>query len=98
MTRPVAGRLKTLGDLSYAISLVHVPMQMALLLCLDLFLEGTRSFTASPLTLPIHIAMVIWVSLILHHRFEKPAGAFLRRTLSRNPRQPSSGVSVNHGR
>ncbi len=79
-------RLSWLGDLSYAVYLVHVPLQMLLLLVADRFFDGTRAFAASALLLPLYLAATLAVAHVLHFRFERPLGRFLNRTLAPGPR------------
>lgn len=68
-----------LGDLSYSIYLVHVPIQMTVLLTADLFFGGTRAFANNLLTLPLFLAATLFVATLAHYRFERPAGRYLRR-------------------
>ncbi|MEC7256496.1 MAG: acyltransferase [Pseudomonadota bacterium] len=83
LTLPKIGqRLQPLGDLSYAIYLVHVPLQITCLLAIDLLWGNTRTFADSPWVLPIYLAFVILFAAIAHRRIEKPAGAWLRIKLS----------------
>lgn len=93
---PVLPVLRTLGDLSYSIYLVHVPMQMILLLVLDLSFGASRALAASPLTLPVYVLAVLGVSWLVHVRFERPAGRYLRQRLAR-PRPRRAGAHPNRG-
>lgn len=68
MQRP----LVYLGDMSYAIYLVHVPLQMLLLLMADTLWEGTRAFAQTAWLLPAYLIMVLVVSKLTHDRFEMP--------------------------
>lgn len=73
--------LKTMGDISYSIYLVHVPLQMLFLFIMDLTLDGTRSFAESHLLLPAYLAVVLLCSYYTHRYFEKPASRKLRQVL-----------------
>lgn len=88
--------LRALGDMSYGIYLVHVPMQMGLLLGLDLFLGGSRALATSPLTLPLYVVAVVGVSWVVHVRFERPVGAWLRTRLRRAPSDRARESAVRH--
>jgi peptidoglycan/LPS O-acetylase OafA/YrhL len=79
--------LSTLGDISYSVYLVHVPIQMTSLVLSDFLFDGTREFAKSYLTLPIYLFISVALALFVHRRFERPAGAFIRRKLVR----PRSG-------
>lgn len=79
-------RLSQLGDISYSIYLVHVPLQMTVLLVADLVFDGTRSFANSYLTLPVYVALSILLAHIAHKYLERPVGKFIRaRTTSLKP-------------
>lgn len=71
--------LTSLGQASYSLYLVHVPIQMALLLTADTVFGGTRAFADSYLTLPLYAATSLAVAIFTYRRFERPAGAWLRR-------------------
>lgn len=75
------GFMKALGDSSYSLYLVHVPLQMIVLLCADLFLNGTRSFAESWLTLPIYVLVSLVSAHYIYVYFEKPAGKIVRKLL-----------------
>ena len=85
---PIAG-LRRLGDMSYSIYLVHVPLQMLLLFVADAAFDGTRAFATSPLTLPIFLGVTLVVADLVYRHFEVPAGRFLRRKLSGPKPQPA---------
>ena len=74
-------RLSALGDISYSIYLVHVPLQMTALLVFDLLLDGSREFANSYLTLPIYFFTSVALAIYAHRKFERPVGVFLRRKL-----------------
>lgn len=66
--------LSPLGDISYSVYLVHVPLQMTILLVADMFFDGTRDFANSTLTLPVYLAVSIAVALFVHRWLELPLG------------------------
>ena len=74
--------MRTLGDMSYSIYLVHVPIQMAILLIADLAFDGTRAFADSYVVLPVFMVVSIWVSHSVFYRFERPVNQWLRQKLS----------------
>ncbi len=74
---------EALGDMSYSVYLVHVPLQMLVLLIADLFFDGTRAFAAAPWVLPIYLGTSMLVAHAAYRYFERPAGAALRRQLNR---------------
>jgi len=70
------------GDISYALYLVHMPLQIAAVLVVDLALGGGRDFAMSHWTLPMFLGASVAVAWVTHRAFEKPAGAWIRRRLS----------------
>lgn len=74
-------RLSVLGDISYSVYLVHVPLQMLVLLGADMFLGGTRSFADSPLTLPVYVLMSVAVAYVVNRCIERPAGRAIRNRI-----------------
>lgn len=80
---PVSGfRLSALGDISYSVYLIHVPIQMTALVLADLLFDGTREFADSYLTLPIYLCISVVLASYAHRKFERPVGAFIRQKLS----------------
>ncbi|MEM9735888.1 MAG: hypothetical protein AAF908_04720, partial [Pseudomonadota bacterium] len=74
-------RLTPLGDLSYSLYLIHVPLQIALLLVADLALGGTRSFAETAWLLPVFLAVSMGLAHLTYHRFERPAGRWVKAAL-----------------
>lgn len=74
-------RLSSLGDISYSVYLVHVPLQMTALLVADLAFDGSREFANSYLTLPIYVMVSVVVAFAAHHGLERPAGQAIRALL-----------------
>lgn len=84
-----SGRIATfLGDISYSIYLVHIPIQIIALIIADVGFAGDRSFAQSHLTLPIYLLVSIGLAHITNIYFEKPAGRWVRNRLKRA--RPSS--------
>ncbi|WP_375280197.1 acyltransferase family protein [Pseudooctadecabacter sp.] len=77
--------LQFLGDISYSVYLVHMPIQIGALLVIDLWLGGGRDFAQSYLTLPLFLAVSIWVAHLTHKHFERPVGAWLRTRMMKSP-------------
>jgi hypothetical protein len=61
---------------------VHVPIQMLWLMLADIWFDGSRAFANSAVTLPIYIVIAVLIAGLAHYRFERPAGAWLRKHLS----------------
>lgn len=79
----LGARLGSLGDISYSVYLVHVPLQMTALLIADLAFDGTRGFADSYLTLPIYVIFAVALAYAAHIWFERPVGKALRSKLLR---------------
>ncbi len=77
----IGRRLRPLGDISYSVYLVHVPLQMCLLLVADLFLDGTRAFADRYWLMPVYVAASLALALAAHLLIEKPIGTWLRSKL-----------------
>lgn len=80
----VAGRgriLRVLADISYSIYLIHIPVQIAVLIVADVVFDGARGFAGHVVTLPLYLAVCIVLAYVVHVRFERPVGAWLRRRL-----------------
>lgn len=83
--------LQFLGNISYSLYLVHIPIQILVLLIADLAFGGSRAFANSHFALPLYLLSSIWLAHVVHVRFEKPVGAWLRRRLTRSAqRHPSA--------
>ena len=82
--------LRFLGNISYSLYLVHIPIQILVLLIADLVFDGTRAFADSYVTLPIFLITSITIAYVVHIKFEKPVGTWLRRHLTKSTSdQPS---------
>lgn len=88
MAPEVGRRLGGLGDISYSLYLVHVPLQMTVLLIADLAFGGTRAFAGSLLTLPIYVATTCILAHTAYRWLEYPAGRYIRRGLTRSDTGP----------
>jgi len=78
-------KLKSVGNVSYSLYLVHVPLQMCVLLVADLFFEGNRGFAQSPFLLPIYLISSVLVSFFVYRFYELPVGRLYRNAFNRNP-------------
>lgn len=74
--------LAPLGDISYSLYLVHVPLQIAVLVLADTVFGGTRTFADHPALLPAYLVLSVIVAHLAYRHFEKPAGRALRARLS----------------
>lgn len=79
------GQMRALGDISYSVYLVHVPLQMTALLIADLAFNGTRNFADSYFTLPVYLILSVTFAIAAHRWVERPAGQAIRSRLIRNP-------------
>lgn len=75
--------LAPLGDISYSLYLVHVPLQILVLVLADTVFGGTRAFADHPALLPAYLIVSVIVAHLAYQHFERPAGRYLRRKLSR---------------
>lgn len=86
-------RLKHLGDISYSLYLVHVPIQMVFLTVVDFIAPGYRGFAGSYWLLPAHLALSCLLATLVYRWFELPAGRFLRQRLGRRDRPAKAASS-----
>ncbi|KIC40590.1 hypothetical protein RA27_12495 [Ruegeria sp. ANG-R] len=82
MLPSIGGHLRVLGDISYSVYLVHVPLQITLLLAADLFLNGSRAFADSAWLMPVYVFLSIGLALAAHRLIEKPVGSWMRSKLA----------------
>lgn len=75
--------LRFLGDISYSLYLVHIPLQILVLLIADVVFDGSRAFANTHFALPLYLLVSIAIAYVVHVRFEKPAGAWVRRRLTK---------------
>jgi peptidoglycan/LPS O-acetylase OafA/YrhL len=76
--RPVRARtLRLLGDCSYSIYLLHFPLQLFTVICLDAAGVG-RAVFGQPLTFVLWCALLFGVSALSHYGFEKPVQRRIR--------------------
>jgi peptidoglycan/LPS O-acetylase OafA/YrhL len=73
--------LESLGNSSYSLYLVHVPIQILILTIADAFFNGNRSFADSWLTLPLFALVSLVVAHYVYLFYEKPVGKWLRKKL-----------------
>jgi peptidoglycan/LPS O-acetylase OafA/YrhL len=74
-------KLRSVGNISYSLYLIHVPLQMGVLLSADVFFGGTRAFAMHPLTLPAYLIGSICCAIWAFRYFERPAGRYCRQWL-----------------
>lgn len=93
-------KLRRLGDISYSIYLVHVPLQIMVLLIADLAFGGSRRFAESHFVLPLYLGATLILARIVHSHYELPARKFLRNLLlaRRKPMQvqPAGRLETGH--
>lgn len=70
--------LKPVGNISYSLYLVHVPLQMCLLLYADLFWDGSRDFAQTFMLLPVYLALSVLLAVLAFRYIERPAGRWIR--------------------
>lgn len=80
--------LKALGDMSYSLYLIHVPLQIATLTAVDLVAPGYRDFADAWWLLPVYVATCCLAASIIHRRLELPAGRAIRAFASPPPHAP----------
>ena len=91
--RPVRARtLRLLGDCSYSIYLLHFPLQLFTVICLDAAGVG-RAVFGQPLTFVLWCALLFGVSALSHYGFEKPVQRRIRALGSVIAVRPSPTVS-----
>ncbi len=76
-----SGRLGlALGKLSYASYLIHIPIQIVVLIALDVWAEG-RTLIESPIFLLAYVFSVLLLSMFAYRFIERPGQDILRRFL-----------------
>ncbi|SMX39632.1 acyltransferase family protein [Octadecabacter ascidiaceicola] len=78
-----ANVMRFLGDISYSLYLVHIPIQIFVLLVADMVFDGDRSFAATYWALPVFLAASIGTAYLTNRYFEKPAARWLRRRFAK---------------
>jgi peptidoglycan/LPS O-acetylase OafA/YrhL len=73
--------LDNLGNSSYSLYLVHVPIQILVLTMSDMFFKGDRSFANSLYTLPVYVITSLLIAHYVYALYEKPIGKILRNKL-----------------
>jgi len=85
---PMGGLLGRFGDLSYALYMIHFPIQLLLVL-------AARQFGFNPLPfLPLYLLVVVLLSVVVHYGFEKPAMDLMRSWMPRRPKAPLAVAPV----
>lgn len=80
----IARRLRSLGDISYSLYLVHVPIQATVLFFADIALDGSRAFADSWWLLPTFAGISVVIAHFTYKWFERPAGRFVRTRLRKS--------------
>ncbi len=73
--------LKSVGEISYSLYLVHVPLQILFLTCIDFVVPGYREFANSHWLLPIYFIISCVVARLAYRCFEVPAGQYIRNKI-----------------
>ncbi|MCI5077750.1 acyltransferase [Oricola sp.] len=79
-----------LGDFTYSVYLLHLPMIVAALLVVDLTGVADRGFLSSPLWLTFYLAAVFGAGIVCHRRFERPADRAIRAWLTARREAPAT--------
>jgi peptidoglycan/LPS O-acetylase OafA/YrhL len=90
-TSAAANAIAAVGNLTYASYLIHFPLQIAMVLVLERFAMPAESLFYGPYLLPIYLTLVLGLSVVVFHAFERPAQAGLRAFGRR--RWQASGIS-----
>lgn len=80
---------KRLGDASYGTYLWHFPIQLALVMMLDL-LPGGRTLSQNWAVLAVYIALAVGAGFASHRWFEKPAQKAILAMVSRGGSEPAA--------
>ncbi|ADP70094.1 acyltransferase 3 [Rhodomicrobium vannielii ATCC 17100] len=83
--------LKRLGDISYPVYLLHVPVQIALLTAFDWGMLD-RSMTTSAWFMLAFIVAIVLAALYTHRHFEMPAQKAIRAALSRTRKREGRSI------
>ncbi|GAB4352376.1 MAG: acyltransferase [Oricola sp.] len=87
---PGGQRLGRLGDVTYSVYLLHMPMIVAALTAFDIAGTDKDALLSSPLMLAGYAGLVIALSAICHRTFERPADRAIRAWVRR--RRASGGA------
>lgn len=75
---PGGRRLGHLGDFTYSIYLLHMPLILTVLIVFDAAGADIRDFLSSPVMLTAYVGTAIAASAVCYHYFERPADRALR--------------------
>ncbi len=73
-----AAAIGAVGNLTYASYLIHFPMQIAIMLVLESWSIPVGSLFYGPWLLPAYLTLVLGLSVLVFHGFERPAQNWLR--------------------
>lgn len=73
--------IDSLGNSSYSLYLIHIPIQIVVLTFVDAFCDGTRTFANDWITLPAYLIVSLLTAHYIFVLYEKPAGKWLRNRL-----------------
>lgn len=90
---PIPVRLRWVGDITYAVYLIHMPILVSLLVIAKL-LGWTESLLQGPLVLIGYGTLVLFLSWFAYQRFEMPAQNWLRRRLVPKRREPEEAETA----
>ena len=74
----IGKHLAFIGDISYSTYLWHFPLQIIFVLAVN-FIGKTRAVFYSPVTLLLFFVVLITISILSYHYFEKPMQNYLRQ-------------------
>lgn len=75
--------LSTIGEISYGLYLIHVPLQILFLTCTDLVAPGYRGFAQSYWLLPAYVIASFVLAHMSYRYLESPLSRYIRRQARR---------------
>ena len=82
--------IEAVGNLTYASYLIHFPVQIAIVLVLERWSIPAETIFYGPWLLPAYLTLVLGLSVLVFHGFERPAQNRLREFGRRRP-EPATG-------
>ena len=86
---PVPKHLHWVGDITYSVYLVHMPVMIAMLI-LAKRTDWSETFIQGPFVLIVFLSTVLVLSRLIYARFEKPVQTWLRARLVPDRREPAA--------